>query len=209
MSPNALSTCPACGLAHRVVPLQPGEKALCVRCDSLLVRGTRAGPDTVLAFALTGLVFAAPAILLPFISAGVSGNERLSLLFTGVDSLWDGGMRTLAALVFLCGGLLPIVMLVALALLHAPARWQGRRAFVPLLQRAAPLIGHWAMPEVQVLAVLVALAKLGGSVKLTIGPGFWCYCAMTLALLLAQHFSDSTAVTPPNAAGGLAAPSSP
>ena len=37
------------------------------------------------------------------------------------------------------------------------------------------------------LATLVALAKLGSLVHVTTGAGFWCYCAMTLALIFAQN----------------------
>lgn len=191
VSLNAPLTCRSCGLEHRPTLLQPGERALCARCDSLLFRGARTGSHTALAFAVTGLALALPAILLPFIGAGISGNERVSLLFTGVHRLWEGGMRSLAALVFLCGGLLPVALLGILAMLHAPARWRWHRIRRPLLEQAARLLGHWTMPEVQVLAVLVALMKLGSVVNITIGPGFWCYCAMALSLLIAQHCSES------------------
>jgi paraquat-inducible protein A len=58
--------------------------------------------------------------------------------------------------------------------------------FEPLV-RIAGFLEHWAIPEVQVLAVLVAYMKLGSVVNVSFGPGFWCYGAMALSLLAAQH----------------------
>jgi paraquat-inducible protein A len=178
-----------------------------VRCEAVLAQGTRLGPDTALVFSITGLVFALPAALLPFVSAGKLGDERISLLFTGVWSLWDGGMCPLAILVFLCGGLLPFALLATLAVLHASSRlsWQGD--FRPLF-RVARVLQHWAIPEVQVLAVLVALMKLGSLVEVTIGPGFWCYCAMALSLLIAQHSFDFDSADTIHSTGGSAAAAS-
>jgi paraquat-inducible protein A len=155
-------------------------------------------PDTAFVFSITGLVLFLPAALLPFVSAGKLGAERVSLLFTGVRSLWDGGMRPLAILVVLCGGILPLALLAALTVLHAPARVGWLKADFRLLRRAARILEHWAIPEVQVLAVLVALMKLRSLVDVTVGPGFCFYCAMALSLLIAQRSSasDSTASPP-------------
>ena len=161
-----------------------------MRCGSVVLRGMRAGPDTALVFPLTGLILAWPAVLLPFVSAGIAGNERISILFTGIGSLWDRGMQPLAVLVLLCGWLLPCTLLAVLTVLHAPSRLGWKRTNCPLLEQVASVLGHWAIPEVQVLAVLVALMKLGGVVDVTIGPGFWFYCAMALSLLIAQHSSE-------------------
>ena len=179
-----------------------------MRCEAVLAQGTRLGPDTALVFSITGLVFALPAALLPFVSAGKLGDERISLLFTGVWNLWDGGMCPLAILVFLCGGLLPFALLATLAVLHASSRlsWQGD--FRPLFH-VARVLQHWAIPEVQVLAVLVALMKLGSLVEVTIGPGFWCYCAMALSLLIAQHSFDFDSAETIHSTGGSDVPASP
>ncbi len=176
-----------------------------MRCDAVLAQGVRARSHTALVFAITGLALAWPAALLPFVSAGKFGAERISLLFTGVRILWNSGMRALAVLVLLCGGLLPLAYLVILAVLHAPTRLDRQKSCFRLLVRSANGLEHWAIPEVQVLAVLVAMIKLGSIVNVAIGSGFWCYCAMVFSLLIAQHTSRFNPTVPLSAAGATGA----
>lgn len=177
--------CRFCGQSHHAVALAPGERALCGRCDGLLAKGSRFGADGALAFAMAGLLLAVPACLLPFVSARVVGNERVSHLFTGASRLWDDQMGLLGIWVYLCGGLVPIALLSALIVLLLPGRLGQPPPNCPWLIRAINAFGYWAIPEVQVLAVLVALIKLDTLVQVTIEPGFWCYAAMSVALLLA------------------------
>lgn len=178
-------TCPLCGQDHQPIPLAAGERALCIRCETVLARGSRFGADAALLYALTGLILAVPSLLLPFITAGKFGQEQGGLLLTGVEGLWANGMPVLAIWVLLCGTLVPIALLAILAggLLRHRLGWSRRPS--ELLSRAAHAMGYWAIPEVQMLAVLVALTKLGSVVNVTIGAGFWCYAAMSLSLLLA------------------------
>lgn len=190
MAHDAQLTCPLCGEVHRPVSLRPGERASCTRCGTVLAKGRRLGPEAPLVFCVTGLILAVPACLLPFITAGKLGDVRVSTLFTGVGALLDHGMRAVAMLVMLCGAFLPIALLGALALLKAPERIRAQVASAGILSRTAEAFEHWAIPEVQVLAVLVALTKLGSVIEVTIGAGFWCYCAMALSLLLAQRSFD-------------------
>ena len=190
MSEGASITCPLCGHEHQSVPLAPGEKAHCVRCDSVIATGSRLGPDAARVFGITGLVMAVPAAVLPFMSAGKLGNVRVCLLFTDFGALWDSGMRALAVLVLLCGGIIPVAFLFSLVALNAPKLGRAVPGGPAAFSAWAHLLKHWAIPEVQVLAVLVALTKLGSVVDVSIGPGFWCYCAMTLSLIVAQQGFD-------------------
>src|SRR4051794_6723096 len=111
---TAQFTCPLCGQTHSPIPLAPGERALCCRCDTVIAQGPRFGRDAALVFALTGLILAIPTFFLPFITVGKFGQERGGLIFTGVDGLWDNGMRLLAIWVLLCGAVVPIVLLAIL-----------------------------------------------------------------------------------------------
>lgn len=187
MGPPTRLTCRICGQVHHPAPLASGEKALCTRCGALLAVGPRFGPDSTFVFSVTGLILSVPASLLPFVGAGKLGDERMSRLFTGVGALWDNGMRGVAVLVLLCGGLLPFALLATLAVLHLPERLGWRPGATGPLLRAARSMEHWSIPEVQVLAVLVALMKLGSIVEVRIGPAFWFYCAMAISLILAQQ----------------------
>lgn len=172
-----------CGQIRRPVPLAPGERALCGRCGTELARRSRWGTDPALAFTLAGLVMAGPALMLPFVSAGKFGQFREGVLLTGVEGLWTNGMPLLGTWVLLCGLVVPLTVLIVLAVELCRVRFGGQPSDAVL--RTARAIGYWAMPEVQVLAVLVALTKLGSLVDVRVGAGFWCYIAMSLSLLLA------------------------
>jgi paraquat-inducible protein A len=183
-------TCHLCGQNHSMVALSPGQKARCTRCDTVMARGKHFGHNGALALTLAGLILAPPACLLPFITAGKFGDQRISLLFTGIGALWDNGMRATAMLVLLCGGLMPIGMLLVMAVILAPERLQRLAGKTAGFFAMARLLERWAIPEVQVLAVLVALLKLGSVVNVSLGAGFWCYCGMALALLFATRSFD-------------------
>lgn len=185
--------CRLCGHPHRPVPLRTGERAHCVQCDGLLAKGRRFGQRGALAFTIAGAVLALPAMGLPFVTVDRLQSERVGFLFTGVEMLWSEGMRILSLAVLLCGILAPLLLLALLGFLHLPKRsfWPEKSRL--MLLRVAETIEHWAMPEVHVLAVLVALTKLGTLVNVHVGPGFWCYGAMTVCLIIAWR---NTALAP-------------
>jgi paraquat-inducible protein A len=178
-------TCRECGHEHKPVLLAHGEKALCVRCNSLLAKRGWFGRDASLAFTVTALLLVLPSLLLPFVTVSKLGSEQVSFLFTGVSVVWGDGMHLLAVWVLLCGGLAPIFLLFSLTGILLPHRLGWKPIETECLLRAARAVAYWAIPEVQVLAVLVALAKLGHVVQVGLGPGFWCYAALAVMTLLA------------------------
>jgi paraquat-inducible protein A len=198
---NDFVCCSWCDQTHRAVALRAGERALCVQCGKTLAKGSLWGPHASLAFSATALVFAVPAVLLPFVTLSKFGNARKSRLLDAAGGLWDAGMPPLAAVVLFCGVVAPLLLLALLLVLrrikHGGSTTEGWMKIVYLLQ-------HWAMPEVQVLAVLVAFLKLGSLVVVEVGPGLWCYGAMSFAMLAAWRSFEldppvGSAPTPPHA----------
>jgi len=141
--------------------------------------------DAALAFTLTGLILAIPAAMLPLVSVSRFGSEHTGLLFCGVRALWNEDMPTLGVWVLICGGVAPALLLVALGGLLISERLGRRLPSLGLLEKVAAAVAEWTMPEVQVLAVLVAVVKIGSVVHIAIGPGLWCYTGMSMAILLA------------------------
>ncbi len=176
LSSDNMLTCRLCGQDHQAVPLSAGETARCVRCGARLETEPRGHRCTAVAFALAGLAFAAPAAWVPFITVEKLGNVRTGNFIDGVIQLNAHDMPFLAAWVLICGGIAPLLLLGSLLI--------SRRHPLPA-KRLGDALVHWSMPEVYVLAVFVALTRLGSIVEVETNAGFWSYCAMSVALLLA------------------------
>lgn len=197
-------TCHYCGHMHQAVKLEPGTHAECVRCGTTLAKGPRS-PDTALAFTITGAMLVIPAYWEPLITAGKFGSYRDVYFFSGVRSLWNigEGMSVLAGWILICGAIAPMCLLALLAMVLAAAR-SGRRDLVDgPLGFAAQACERWSMPEVQLLAVLVAFMRIGSLVEVQVNAGLWCYAALSLSVLLAWRSFDLEALQQPAMEAGF------
>jgi paraquat-inducible protein A len=179
--------CRWCGESHHAVPLRRGERAVCSKCGGTLARYSLLGPST-LALAVTATVLAIPAALLPLVVVHKFGGSHESYLWTGIRALWRDGMPVLSVWVTLCGIAVPIALLGTLLVLATADRVgddQSRRFWT----RAAIAFQRWSMPEVQVLAVLVAFVKIGALVDVHPGAGLWFYAAAAVTILVAWRSS--------------------
>jgi paraquat-inducible protein A len=144
-----------------------------------------AGSSAAMAFALSGLFLALPAWVLPFVTLQQFGHVRTTHLTVGFTGLWAHGFSSLGAWVLLCGTLAPGALLLLIVVILSTDGREAWQAWNRRLRRLAAVVQSWAMPEVQVLGVMVAFLKLGSVVNVRVGPGLWCYGAASVCLLLA------------------------
>ncbi|HTL67190.1 MAG TPA: paraquat-inducible protein A [Lacunisphaera sp.] len=155
----------------------------------------RAPTDVSLPLAFTALVLLVAGLGLPLATATKFGAHNAGYAMSGIIALWNGGYEILAALVFACGILAPLGLVLSLCLLPIVARPGRRGPGWTRWIRLATWLEQWSMPEVQLLGVIVALSKLSALVTTKTGPGLWCYGLAAFFTLLAWRRFDAAAIT--------------
>jgi len=185
--------CPACGLAQRIETSQASGAFECVRCGAFLGREPeRSSLHVTGALTLAALVLYVPANLYPILLMYWSGAYSESTVWDGVVSLAKSNQWFVAAVVLLASIVIPLIKLLSLFYLvvSAQLRARGLQRLRTRLCRFVDVIGPWAMLDVFLLAVLVALVKLGSLATVLPGPGLAAFCAVVVLTILASASFD-------------------
>ena len=191
MATEALMPCDTCGLTQRVEELEPGAVAECIRCGSVLRKRGWGGLEVPAALALAALVLYVPANIYPILSMNLYGNYSENTVWDGVVSLMQYDQYFVAAIVFLASIVIPLLKLLGIFFLVISSKWSlGRRLRSRTrIYKFIDWIGPWAMLDVFLLAILVALVKLGDLGKVIPGPGLIAFtCVVVLTILASQAF---------------------
>jgi paraquat-inducible protein A len=185
--------CDGCGLVQRLPQLEPDMTAECARCGARLARGDDGGSLAwTAAFALAALMFYLPANLYPILRLEWYGIHSESTAWDGAIALFRQGQPVIGVIVFLASIVIPFLKLLALFYLVATVRfrspaWRRQRAWI---FHALELIGPWAMLDVFVMAVLVALVKLGELATVLPGRGLFSFTAVAVLTIIASTSFD-------------------
>jgi paraquat-inducible protein A len=188
---EAILACETCGLTQRVEDVAPGMSAECIRCGSTIVSRPASGPDVTLALTLAALVLYVPANIYPILTMNMYGAHSENTVWDGVVNLIQYNEYLVAAIVFLASIVIPLMKLLGLLFLVASVKWgRGRRLRGRThIYKFIDAIGPWAMLDVFLLAILVALVKLGDLARVIPGPGLIAFtCVVVLTMLASQSF---------------------
>jgi paraquat-inducible protein A len=188
----SLVVCETCGLAQRLPEPGPGMIAECARCGARLARGGGGQLARTAAFSLAALMFYVPANLYPILRLEWYGTHSESTAWDGAIALFRQGQPVIGVIVFLASIVIPFLKLMALFYLVATvkfrsAAWRRQRT---LIFRALEFIGPWAMLDVFVMAVLVALVKLGELATVLPGRGLFSFTAVAVLTIIAAASFD-------------------
>jgi paraquat-inducible protein A len=184
--------CSTCGLVQQVDHLPPGRRAECRRCGATVREGPYGSLRLTAALAIAALILYIPANLYPILSMHFYGAYSESTVWDGVVSLTEHNQWFVAIVVFLASIVIPVLKLTGLLYLVISARFKlGRRLRGRTrIYQFIDVIGPWAMLDVFLLAVLVALVKLGTIATILPGPGLIAFASVVVLTMLASASFD-------------------
>ena len=186
--------CADCGLNQEQPVLAIGQSAFCRRCDARLARYYPPGYQTSAALSLAALALLVVANVEPFLHFAFHGRQTTAYLWSGIEMLWEAGYEPLA---FLVGGtviLVPLFLVSGVLVVSGSLGFEYRPAYLGGLYRWLRKLRSWAMLEVFLLGVLVAVVKLGDLASIGLGIGFYAFVASSLLMLGSWETLDPKAV---------------
>lgn len=189
-----LIACHDCDLIFPTPDLDKGERALCPRCGAELLERKTHGFDHTLALALTSLTLFVIANINTLLTMKVGGRAQAGAIITGVQELYAQGYWEIGLLVFVVSILAPLLKLLCLFYVIAPLRLgfslpQATRVF-----RFYETLHPWAMTEVYMLGILVAVVKLADLASIEPGIALYSFAALMLFMAATDASVDSHAI---------------
>lgn len=182
---KVLIACRTCGLIQQMAHLSGSESVHCAQCGAKIVRSRPYSRALTAALSLAALFLYVPANIYPVMIMHYLGRETENTVWGGVRALWSDGMWGVAMIVFLASIVVPLLKLLGLFFLVAvrAPRWQRLRTWIfKIIEK----IGPWAMLDVFLLAVMVAIIRFGRFATVIPGPGIMAFTAVVVLTLLAS-----------------------
>jgi paraquat-inducible protein A len=143
-----------------------------------------------MAFSLAALVLFVPANVFPILSITRMGYESKSTILGGVIDLWNNGTWGIATIVLFCSIIIPLAKIIGLFYLCVSWKKQSANRNSSLL-RWIELIGRWSMLDVFLVAILVALVKLGTIATVQPQIGIVAFSSVVVLTMFASSNLDS------------------
>jgi paraquat-inducible protein A len=166
-----------------------------MRCPRCHARLHERKPHS-LALTTTLLVLAAilyvPANLLPVMDTQTIIDDESDTIMSGVLVLLHSGSWPIAILVFVASIVVPLLKILALAVLIYAAwrRLPDGRMQRSQLYRAVEFIGKWSMLDIYAISLLATLVQVQSFASIIVGWGAWAFGAVVVLTLLATHTFD-------------------
>lgn len=181
--------CPICA---NQVPLADrlDQDVVCDQCGEKVQKAKPDSPAMTLIFSLTAMIFYIPANMFPFMTIELYGNRSTSTIWGGIVSLMEAGSVAIAIIVLLASLVIPFFKLAILFYLSFRPGRNRNPKFKTRLYHIVEAIGRWSMLDIFLLAVLVAIMKLGPWTTVEPQVGALMFAMVVIFTMLASAYFD-------------------
>ena len=133
-----------------------------------------------------------PAHLYPIMVTTSLGHTQPSTIISGVLQFLQHGDWPIALIIFTASVLVPFGKIMALSWLCLAARRDAPLDMTAQMRlyRITEWVGRWSMIDVFVVAIVVALVRLGNLLSIDPGPGGLAFAAVVVLTMLAAFSFD-------------------
>lgn len=183
--------CHECDALLQLAHADPGQKLVCPRCGCTLYKPRRDSINRGLALSLTALILFVPANFLPIMTFNMLGLNNADTMVKGATQLFQQGYWWMAALVFFCSILAPLlqfILITGICLLVKLNRYNNALVFMLKIQSH---VNRWGMLEVFMLGILVAYIKMIDLGEIQLGLGMVCFTGLLAVTTLNAILFDT------------------
>ena len=174
--------CLDCDLLQRVPELPDGAAARCRRCGHMIALNRPESLENTLALTIAAAIALVVANVSPLMELSVSGRQTSTTILGGAQEMWLRGELLTATLVAFCTVFAPAIHIGIMLTILLASRQTPIPSWVGKLLRWSEWHQTWAMVEVMMLGILVALIKIAEVA--TVIPGIGMFAAGALVLLV-------------------------
>ncbi len=188
----SLLSCHSCQFLGQVPRGYTGHNASCPVCGAAMHQRKPNSIARTWALVLAALILYIPANAFPVMTTTYVGKSQSDTILSGVQYLIESGMWPLAAIVFFASVTVPVVKLVVLSylLLSIQYRSHWRPKDTTRLNRLTEVVGRWSMVDIFVVAILVALVRIGNFATIEPGIGATAFGAVVVLTMFAAMTFD-------------------
>lgn len=189
---RSLIACHTCGLVVGGETVETGGKAACPRCGAALHRRKSNSIARTAALVATATILYIPANIFPVMTVTSFGSGEADTILSGIKAFIEAGMWPLALLVFFASITVPVLKLIGLTylLISVQRRSRGRLKDRTTLYRIIEQVGRWSMVDIFMIAILIALVRLGAIASIQPGVGAVSFAAVVVITMIASMSFD-------------------
>lgn len=184
MMEKRYSACTMCGVIVEYYNMDSYHQYQCPRCKTVIYRPGQPF-HYIIGMAVAALFFFITSNFLNFLSLKIAGDTMRVSVVEAIFRLSLDGHYFVTAMVIVTGIVMPIVLLTIMLMLLIPISLNIRPSYFTFLYRRYSHIRHWAMADVYVLAVIVALIKLTRIGEVHLGMGLLMFVLFLISFYAA------------------------